>query len=507
MLYTRSFVFVVRMTAPNAEPITRAAIYCRISADRIGAGLGVRRQTEDCQDLAAGRGWSVVGVYEDNDVSAYGARHRPGYQALLKAVVEGQVDIVVAWHTDRLHRSPRELEEWISVCDPRGVGVVTVRAGELDLSTAAGRMTARIVGAVARHESEQKSERIARKHRELALAGKPSGSMRAFGHNSDGTLVDAEAAVVREIVPRVLAGESLKSVTRWLADNEVPTVRGGAWRTATVRQLLTAARLSGQREWTPRTPPRGAPDGTPRRGYGMGEIVADAVWPAIITKTETARLRALLGDPARRTTPRGRPVAYLLSGGIARCGRCQGPMNNRSDSTTGRRYACIKHLGTTRCGAMSVVADPVDRLVTAMLFDALAGVDLKRRETPGARQPLSDDAEEIQVIIDKAQERLTSLAQDYGNDLITRSEYLSARQAAEGRLRQGQLRQTTTARTATLEDVPNDPAALANAWDTWPLERRRAVLTAVIEEVTIRPAEQLGRPTFNPDRVTIIWRV
>ena len=183
-----------------------------------------------------------------------------------------------------------ELEEWIAACEPRGVGVVTVRAGEVDLSTAAGRMTASIVGAVARHESEQKSERVSRKRRELALAGKPSGSMIAFGHNADGSMNVSEAKIIRELVVRTFAGESLRSLTRWLIAEQVPTLRGGTWRVSTVRQMLTAARLSGQREWTPRRPEPGSSDGRPRRGHGMGEIVAQANWPAI-GKSETARLR------------------------------------------------------------------------------------------------------------------------------------------------------------------------------------------------------------------------
>jgi DNA invertase Pin-like site-specific DNA recombinase len=54
----------------------RAAIYCRISQDRAGAGLGVTRQ-EDCGAPCERRGWVVVEVYADNDVSAYSGKPRP----------------------------------------------------------------------------------------------------------------------------------------------------------------------------------------------------------------------------------------------------------------------------------------------------------------------------------------------------------------------------------------------------------------------------------------------
>ena len=131
----------------------RAAIYCRISRDKEGAGLGVDRQEQDCREVAARLAWEVVAVHADNDLSAYSGKPRPGYEALLADLRADVADAVICWHTDRLHRSPVELEEYIAVCDPRAVPTQTVRAGPLDLATPSGRMVARVLGAVARHES------------------------------------------------------------------------------------------------------------------------------------------------------------------------------------------------------------------------------------------------------------------------------------------------------------------------------------------------------------------
>src|SRR5688500_5358433 len=90
----------------------KAAIYVRISEDKTGAGLGIERQEDDCRALAGRLGWDVVEpIFEDNDVSAYSGKPRPGYRALLAALRAGNADAVICWHTDRLHRSPVELEE------------------------------------------------------------------------------------------------------------------------------------------------------------------------------------------------------------------------------------------------------------------------------------------------------------------------------------------------------------------------------------------------------------
>jgi len=91
--------------------MVRAAIYCRISQDRAGAGLGVTRQQDDCRALCERRGWEVIEVYADNDVSAYSGKVRPAWQRLIGDVQAGNIDAVVGWHVDRLTRSPRELED------------------------------------------------------------------------------------------------------------------------------------------------------------------------------------------------------------------------------------------------------------------------------------------------------------------------------------------------------------------------------------------------------------
>src|SRR3954465_13621526 len=91
----------------------RAVIYTRMSKDRAGAGLGVDRQRQDCADLADRLGWTIVAHHSDNDLSAYSGKARPGYRALLDDLKAGRADAVLVWHTDRLHRRPVELEQYI----------------------------------------------------------------------------------------------------------------------------------------------------------------------------------------------------------------------------------------------------------------------------------------------------------------------------------------------------------------------------------------------------------
>ncbi|NNF54113.1 MAG: recombinase family protein, partial [Acidimicrobiales bacterium] len=150
-----------------------AIIYCRISRDTEGDFLGVARQERECRELAAQCHLDVIDVAIDDDISAYSGRHRPGYERVLDAIKNSEVQALVVWAPDRLHRRPIELEGFIDLVEATGCRIYTVRSGEVDLSNEDGRMIARITGAVARQESERKSARLRAKHRELAAAGKP----------------------------------------------------------------------------------------------------------------------------------------------------------------------------------------------------------------------------------------------------------------------------------------------------------------------------------------------
>lgn len=453
----------------------RSVIYARQSLDRTGEGAAIDRQVADCRKLAESRGWQIVDVVSDNDMSASGSKRRPGYERVLAMIEAGSVDRVVVWAVDRFVRRTRDLEDVVDLCEANGVRLAAV-AGDLDLSTDAGRLVARILAAVARGEVERKGARQRAANLQRAQAGNVGWTRRPFGYaRLDGRVVtvEAEALALKQAASRILEGATLSSVVRDLTAENLVTTAGKPWNVTSLRRALLNPRYAG-------------------RAVSLGEDHGVGAWPVILDGRTQERIADVLRDPARRTA-QGTEVKYLLSG-LARCGvhNCGRVMFASPMGAKGKRWMVYK----CRIAHLARRLDLVDEVVV--------GVVLERLARPDAADLFSPDV------------NLDALRSE-ANDLRTRRDEL-ADLLAEGLLSAARVRQQAKVlgeRLRTIEGQVNaaktgDPlAALATAedveatWDGLAVRARRGVV-ATLAEVTILPAGKGVR--FAPESVRVEWR-
>jgi len=469
-----------------------AAVYVRISQDRSGLQAGVLRQQEDCLDLAARLGYEDPVVLVDNDVSAYEGGRRPGYELLVEQIRAG-VTTVVVWHVDRLYRQPRELEDLIGLVERHPVRIEAVRGGGLDLNTVEGRLMARQLVAVAAYESGHKSDRIKRAARRKAEQGAWHGPAR-YGYGPGGVLIPEEAAVVRQMADRFLAGESLRSIARWLntsgiAPGRAGTGTAGIWYPYTVRSVLASARISGQRAY--------APDRRSDPVEGR-EILGPGDWEAIITPEETARIRAILADPSRRSAT---PATRSLLGGIARCGRCGAGLTivkhtTAPGGTVTLRYACRPDPSRPERGGVTISATHLDEHVAARVLHRLA--DPRTSARAGSTMALLAQISTLNA-------RLADIDKDRQDKLLSVREHSAARTAAQEALTAaGRALAAVTGEAVALHGAPiGDRAALDAWWECLDVSSRRAVIKALTRRLTVGPGQR-GRG-FDPARVRITY--
>nr|WTB31146.1 recombinase family protein [Streptomyces sp. NBC_00830] len=477
----------------------RVGIYLRISDDRLKDEKGVTRQEEDCHLLAASLGWRVVERYVDNDVSASDRKKvRKNYRRMLGDIESGHIDAVIAWHPDRVYRQPAELEELILLIERTDTEIRTCLTGVIDLNTPAGRLNARMLGAIAKYETEHKAERIQRKVLELVEAGKIHNSgHRPFGferiYEGEGPrrkiiedrIDEVEAKYVRDWAKRALEGESLYSLVTDANSKGIKTSTGGAWSYQGMRALLASGRIAGLKEH--------------RR-----QVVGRAVWPPVISVEDHEQLRALLSDRAEQAKANGAQRTstarkYALSG-LVRCTCTEDGIRMRTSPASNRKgavYRCPPK-GDGGCGSRTVKIEDLERLMETLFFARLEGeVEPVDEANPDDPRP----ALEAKVL--KWERRVKELKEELLDGDRPAREIQEAIDTLNSRIAQAQREAAQYGVRDRVLDI--DVEQLREDWGIYSPARKQSLFGSVIEKILIHPATP-PKNKFNRARVEVKWR-
>ena len=441
----------------------RAVIYARVSrAADVSTDTSTPRQVTNCRQFLESRGWYEHAVHRDVDRSAYRSGVlREGFETLLRDVTTGQIDVVVVWKLDRLTRRPGDFERFWSLCEHHRVHLASVTE-PIDTTGPMGLAIVRLLMTFAGIESTVRGERIAARYREQALQGHPfHAGRRPFGHSKDlSSLVEDEAALLREAARRVIDGELLTEVARDFGRRGVISSHGVPWTRAGLRSTLCSARMVGDRSY-------------------HGEVVVEGCFAPILDRRTHQLVVSMLTDTPKRL----RPTRSLLQG-VLTCGNC-GQHLVRSLSRRGRgMYKCPAP--PQGCQRISVIADPTEGLVVAA-----ARVQLRRGNALGEPHVEPEHAA-----------NLNALNKAYFNDhAITRTEWYATRRAM---VDDSNVRATWW---RLHPDIPAGmtPEQLDQNWATLSRSAQRAILAGVLLNVTVAPQPTRGGG-FRPERLTITFR-
>lgn len=476
-----------------------AGVYVRISDDREGRELGVRRQEEDSARLARTHGLPVRKVYRDNDIGASTRtrKERPAYKELIADARSGRIKVIIAYTSSRLTRRPLEHEEQISLAEENGVRFLYVASPAFDLNTSAGRLVARILAAADAGESETISERVRRADLAKAQQGIWRGGRRPFGYESDGTtVIPHEAALIRHCCAQILAGQgqSLHSLTAEANAAKIGTSTGGIWRPPALRAVLLRPRNAGLMTY-------------------RGEIAGKANWEPIIPEETFYAVRAVLEDPSRYAGATS--VKRHLGSGLYRCGICDDGTTVRSSSTRGPGpkggYNPVRAYRCRAAGHLIRQADPVDNMVQRFILARLVepdAIDLLR----------SGDGVDLAALHEQAnatRARMRELDDELDDGEITKADHRRRKERLTERL--AGLESTLAAQStgSALDGLAGNPDA-ARLWygvredgsDGLPLARKSAVIDALVTVTLLRATRgrMINGSYFDPAFVDIAWK-
>jgi DNA invertase Pin-like site-specific DNA recombinase len=463
----------------------RAAVYLRISEDRTGEQVKVARQREDCEKLCAEKGWTPV-EYVDNDTSATNGKARPAYQRMLADIEAGAVGAVVAWDLDRLHRRPIELEAFMAVADGHRTALATV-SGDVDLSTAQGRLVARLKGSVAAHEGEHRRARQVRAFEQMAHGGKPNWS-EAFGYQrtpAGQTVPDpVTGPLVKQAYADILAGASLNDVCRGWNTAEAFTATGKPWTAEILSKFLRKPRNAGLRTY------RDNRHGPTNRDA----VVGKGAWPPLVDESTFWAAQAVLDAPERR--PGRKAVRRHLLTGVALCGKCGNPLCASWHRDGRIIYVCKK------CHGISILSDNLLPIVYAVVAGRLAmpdAIDLLKAE-----QHDTLEAEQLRVERAALLAELDNIGVERADGLLTGKQAKIATDRIGDKLKTIEARQHDQEKLRVFDGLPLGKPELANALASLSPDRFRAVLD-VLATITVAPVGKSGK-IFNPERVQVNWR-
>jgi DNA invertase Pin-like site-specific DNA recombinase len=473
----------------------RAFIYARISIDRDMESEAPDRQLEFCRSHCKTMGWEVAGEFVDRDRSAFTkGTARPQYEEMLRRVRDGEADAVVAFKIDRVGRRVAELARLVDEFQELRVALVCPGDG-IDTSTSVGALVATIIGAIGQMESEANSQRRLAKNKADAISGKYiKGGHRAFGRNMNGTLVEDEADAIRTVAERVIAGETLGSLARWLNDRGLRTTTNSAWLGTSLGRMLREPHLRGIR-------------------VHNGEEHRGAFEPILDEATGLRLIERLRSNPVPR---KGR--SHLLSG-LATCGRCGGRMNlgqvahpNDPTKPTFVRYQCRRTDSEHNCGKVSASENSLDEVVRDRFF-----AQTRLLLLAGKLDPETDHADALaidrQAALDRAQAAVQ--AQSDLADARFKERTVSAADYARLWLELQEQREAAEADLARQDAAHQAPKRDLNLlvggdfermWDEMSVLERRELLRGFINRVLVSPAKHRGGNRFDPGRVEIVWR-
>lgn len=239
-----------------------AGLYVRVSTEQqVKEGYSIQAQKENLINFAKEQNWNVFDIYSDEGISGKNVKDRPNVKRLINDIMQKKIDVVVLYKFDRLTRDSKDTEEFIELIRKYEIGIYTISGGVIDVSSATGRFSLRVTGAVAQLEREQTIERVKVAFKQKVKEGYTLASFTTcYGydrekHKKEQTINKKESNVVKRIFKLYLNGKTFTEICNILNNEKIKTKKTGkkikkrgtnefyiinsVWMPKTIKTILT----------------------------------------------------------------------------------------------------------------------------------------------------------------------------------------------------------------------------------------------------------------------------
>lgn len=377
-----------------------AAIRLSVETD---ATTSPERQRKVIQAYADAHGYTIAAWATDLDVSGnVPPRQRPELGPWLAQPDEW--DGLIVAKLDRLSRSLLDFETLRVRLERQGKVIICLDP-VLDFTTPQGTAFAQVLMAFAEMEREAIRGRVRDAYHHIRNGGGYSGGAVPFGYRpvrrGKGWAYEPDpqyAPVVREMAERVLGGESMSGVARWLNETGVPTSRtvqrqrrnaqreaegrepkpipAASWTTQQVRLILLSPAMAGL----------GSADG--------GKVLKGADHlpvqrcEGIITREQWEQVKVATAGPAHAA--HRADANPLLQ--VAFCGNCTAPLYvTASHAARNERYTYYRCRDHKQCRSRLIPAALLESATAELFLEAAGDEEIIQR----VLIPAEDHAQEL----------------------------------------------------------------------------------------------------------------
>jgi DNA invertase Pin-like site-specific DNA recombinase len=227
------------------------AAYCRVSTDKDEQLNSYESQIEYYTNIINDNpNWKNAGIFADEGLSAVSVKHRGEFNKMIKKCRAGRIDLILTKSVSRFARNTLDSITYARKLKQMGIGIIFEKEGVNTLEMD-DEILLTIFSSLAQAESESLSKNVAMGFRQAFKAGKAIIRYNGFlgyrkDENGEPEIVPEEAAVVKRIFYRYLAGDSVLKIKKDLEADGIPTVMGKPeWSDAVLRYMLKNEKYAG----------------------------------------------------------------------------------------------------------------------------------------------------------------------------------------------------------------------------------------------------------------------
>lgn len=298
-----------------------AAAYIRVSTDD-QVEYSPDAQLVEIRKYAAAHGYVLPNefIFLDEGISGKHTEKRPEFNRMIGTAKQKPrpFDAILLWKFSRFARNREDSIVYKSMLR-RELGIDVISISEPLADDKMSIIMEAMIEAMDEYYSLNLAEEVKRGMTEKARRGGLQ-STPSFGYRAEGNVlvpVPEEAALVRSIFDRFIAGEGLFPIAKWLNDMGVKTHRGNRFENRTIEYILRNPVYIGKMRWNP--------TGRTRRDFSNENIIlADAQHQPLISQETWDAAQRRMAAVKAQWKYHGRPVTEhkRWMSGLIRCADC-----------------------------------------------------------------------------------------------------------------------------------------------------------------------------------------